>query len=274
MKKPSLSTSLIILGSILLFIFSVIFHLIDPRMIPFNDIIPAIILYSGWSMLGIGIAKRLYTIGKKKIKTELLIIIGIAIVVVIGVVIFQNYSFEPRVSVFPFFESEEAKLKFEIDTKTKQLGINNIMKAIDSEDLSYEEKLEYIKFRYEQDPLPSLNLRIKDLTRELEDGEQPTFTLIESGYAYPCTSPKLEVYLITGKRGLFNFGENEPIYEHQIIFPCPYFEKYSPILKYWTEQDFPLFPTCTTEGTYVIVGDDGTYRYALDEFYCNISVVD
>ena len=68
MKKPSLSTSLIILGSILLFIFSVVFRLIDVRMIPFNDIIPAIVLYSGWSMLGIGIGKRLYPIILLKIR--------------------------------------------------------------------------------------------------------------------------------------------------------------------------------------------------------------
>ncbi len=60
LKKPSLSTCLIILGSVLLFIFSVVFRLIDVRLIPYNDVIPMIILYGGWSMLGIGIAKKLY----------------------------------------------------------------------------------------------------------------------------------------------------------------------------------------------------------------------
>jgi len=59
-KKPSLSTYLIILGSVLLFIFSVIFRLIDVRLIPYNDVVPMIILYGGWSMLGIGIAKKLH----------------------------------------------------------------------------------------------------------------------------------------------------------------------------------------------------------------------
>jgi len=60
LKKPSLSICLIIVGSVLLFIFSVVFRLIDVRLIPYNDVIPMIILFSGWSMLGIGIAKRLY----------------------------------------------------------------------------------------------------------------------------------------------------------------------------------------------------------------------
>ncbi|MCV0391946.1 MAG: hypothetical protein K5790_01485 [Nitrosopumilus sp.] len=60
LKKPSLSTCLIIFGSGLLFTFSVVFQLIDVRLIPYNDVIPMIILYGGWLLLGVGIAKRFY----------------------------------------------------------------------------------------------------------------------------------------------------------------------------------------------------------------------
>jgi len=61
MKKPSISASLIILGSCLLFVFSVVFSIIiDVRTIPFNDVIPMIVLYSGWSALGIGLGHNIY----------------------------------------------------------------------------------------------------------------------------------------------------------------------------------------------------------------------
>jgi hypothetical protein len=166
------------------------------------------------------------------------------------------------------YEKVESEL---IETKTKRLGIDNIMEATDSEELSYDEKLEFIKYNYEQDgpvTTPSLNLRIKDLPSEFEYGEQPTFTLIETGYAHPCTSPKLEVFLAKGDRSLYNISEDIPIYEEQLVYPCPWFEGYSPILSYRTEKDYPNFPSCMYEGTHIIVGDSGTERHALGEYYC------
>jgi len=156
--------------------------------------------------------------------------------------------------------------------KAKQLGIDNIMEAIDSDDLSYDEKKEYIKLNYEQgsNNITTLNLRMKDFPRELKDGEQPTFTLIESGYANTCTAPKLEVYLIKEERGLYNYDEDEPIYEEQVIIhPCPKFEQYFPVLNYRTEKDFPSFPACSYKGTHIIVGDSGTERHTLEEYFCN-----
>ena len=186
----------------------------------------------------------------------------------------EGYA-EFRGECTPIIESTESELEPQsaIQTKAKQLVIDNIMEAIDSEELSYDEKKEYIKFRYEQDPyiIPSLALRIKDFPRELEEGERPTFTLIEAGYANPCTAPQLEVYLIKGERGLDSFSEDEPIFEGRIVYSCPEFEKFYPILNYWDEQDFPLFPACRYEGIHVIVGDSGMERGALEEYYCNSS---
>ena len=88
-------------------------------------------------------------------------------------------------------------LEPEIMKKTRDLGINNIMQAVDSIDLTYEEKREYIKIRYKESEnnTPSLNIRIKDFTRNLEFGERPTFIVIETGYGNLCTHPKLEVQL-------------------------------------------------------------------------------
>ena len=157
-----------------------------------------------------------------------------------------------------------------IITKANQLGIDNIMEAIDSEDLSYDEKKEYIKLKQESNNITTLNLRMKNFPRELQDGERPTFTLIEAGYANTCTSPKLEVYLIKGERGLYNPDEGEPIYEEQVVMhPCPKFEQYFPVLSYWTEEDFPSFPACRYKGVHIIVGDSGTERHALEEYFCN-----
>lgn len=158
--------------------------------------------------------------------------------------------------------------------KIRSLGISNIMDAVDSEELSFEEKREYIKIRYEESKnIPSLNIRIRDFTRNLEYGEHPTFTVIETGYAYPCTSPKLEVYHLTGETG-YDLKNDELIYEEQITHPCPEPDGYSPILKFWDEQDFRSFPACEKEGRYLVVGDSGYERIALEEYFCNISNYD
>ena len=169
--------------------------------------------------------------------------------------------------VVPFEPESQSTIQF----KAKQLGIDNIMEATDSEELSYDEKREYIKFQYGEDGpaiTPSLNLRIKDLTRNLEYGQLPTFTLIEAGYANQCTAPKLEVYFIKEEIG-HDLENDELIFEHRLVYSCPKFDKFSPVLNYWSEQDFPLFPACVNEGRYLIVGDSGTERVALDEYYCN-----
>lgn len=178
---------------------------------------------------------------------------------------------EPKKQTIFSKQQEDQKLDPAIQ-KAKELGISNIMNAVDSKDLSYGEKLEYIKIRYEENgPVtqPSLNLRIQNLAPELEYGEQITFTLIENGYANPCTSPKLEIYLIEGHRGLYSFEEKKPIYERQLVYSCPKFEEFFPILNYWSEKDFSDFPSCIHEGVHVIVGDSGTERHSLAEYYCN-----
>ena len=166
---------------------------------------------------------------------------------------------------------EEPESQSTIQFKAKQLGIDNIMEATDAKELSYDEKLEYIKFQYGEDgpsTTPSLNLRIKDLTRNLEYGQLPTFTLIETGYANPCTAPKLEVYFIKEEIG-YDLENDELIFEDTIVYSCPYFDKFYPVLNFWSEKDFPSFPACVNEGRYLIVGDSGTERVALDEYYCN-----
>lgn len=154
--------------------------------------------------------------------------------------------------------------------KAQSLGIDNIMEAVDSKELRFEEKRQYIKIRYEESPnlIPSLNIRIKDFSRNLEYGEAPTFTVIETGYAYACTSPKLEVYLLKQEIGN-DHTSDDLIYEYQIVYPCPEPDSYSPILKFWDEKDFRLFPICEKEGRYLIVGDSGFERGALEEYYCN-----
>src|SRR3972149_4827632 len=52
---------------------------------------------------------------------------------------------------FPLSSESETESQSTIQFKAKQLGIDNIMEAADSEELSYDEKLEYIKFQYGED---------------------------------------------------------------------------------------------------------------------------
>ena len=191
-------------------------------------------------------------------KTRVLIIIPIIIILVVGVsfvYIIANGFLEP-----------------EIMKKTRDLGINNIMNAVDSTDLTYEEKREYIKIRYEESEnhIPSLNIRIKDFTRNLEYGERPTFTVIETGYANPCTQPKLEVYSLKQEIGN-DHTSDDLIYEDHIVYSCPYSDSYFPILRFWDETDFEPFPVCEIEGRYLVVGDSGYEKISLEEYYCNAS---
>jgi len=161
-------------------------------------------------------------------------------------------------------------LEPEIMKKTRDLGINNIMNAVDSTDLTYEEKREYIKIRYEESEnhIPSLNIRIKDFTRNLEYGERPTFTVIETGYANSCTYSKLEVYSLKQKIGN-DHTSDDLIYEDSIVYGCPFSNSYFPILRFWDETDFEPFPVCETEGRYLVVGDSGYEGIALEEYHCN-----
>jgi hypothetical protein len=154
--------------------------------------------------------------------------------------------------------------------KAQSLGIDNVMEAVDSEELSFDEKREYIKIRYEESPknIPSLNIRIKDFTRNLEFGERPTFTVIETGYAIPCTHPKLEVYLLKQEIGN-EYTPDDLIYEDQIMYSCPYFDSFSPVLRFWDETDFEPFPACEKEGRYLVIGDSGYERMPLEQYYCN-----
>jgi len=215
-------------------------------------------------------------------KSRLLIIIGIVITgsitaLTIGTMEYQSVYNQNCNSdggyVVGFLRCTYINEDFELPDimkKARDLGIDNVMNAVDSEELSFDEKREYIKFTYEESPdiIPSLNIRIRDFTRNLEYGEQPTFTVIETGYAYACTSPKLEVYHLKGETG-HDLKNDELIYEEQITHPCPEPDDYSPILKFWDEGDFRSFPACEKEGRYLVVGDSGYERTALEEYYCN-----
>jgi len=155
--------------------------------------------------------------------------------------------------------------------KAEELGITNIMKAVDSQELSYDEKKDYIKIRYEESPnkIPSLNIRIKDFTRNLEYGERPTFTVIETGYAIPCTHPTLEVYYLKQETGN-EYTPDDLVYKDRIMYSCPFFDSFYPVLKFWDETDFEPFPVCEREGRYLVVGDSGYERMPLEEYYCGI----
>ncbi|AJW70286.1 cupredoxin domain-containing protein [Nitrosopumilus adriaticus] len=164
-------------------------------------------------------------------------------------------------------ESEPGIMK-----KARDLGINNIMDAVDSEELSFDEKKEYIQIRYEEDgpvTTPSLNIRIKDFTRNLDYGERPTFTVIETGYAIPCTHPTLEVYYLKQETGN-EHTLDDLVYEDRIMYSCPFFDSFYPVLKFWDETDFEPFPVCEKEGRYLVVGDSGYERMPLEEYYCGM----
>jgi len=121
-------------------------------------------------------------------------------------------------------------------------------------------------------PATWINIRMENLTRYVELGSSPTFRVVESGWGNGCTSPTLEVYHMKQEIGN-DHTIDDLIYKHRIVYPCPYYEPIYPppdVLRIWDESDFPGFPICEQQGRYLIVGDSGYERHALEEYYCGI----
>ncbi|MFQ5440147.1 MAG: hypothetical protein ACE5DL_01650 [Nitrosopumilaceae archaeon] len=117
-----------------------------------------------------------------------------------------------------------------------------------------------------------INIKLEDLTRNVELGSLPTFKVVESGWGNGCTSPILEVYYMKQKIGN-DHTSDDLIYEHQIVYSCPEYDPVfppNPVQRIWNESDFSGFPICEQQGRYLIVGDSGYERHALEEYYCGI----
>lgn len=118
-----------------------------------------------------------------------------------------------------------------------------------------------------------INIKLEDLTRNVELGFSPAFTVVESGWGNGCTSPTLEVYHLKQEIGHDEYTDDDLIYKHRIVYSCPYYEPVYPpqdVLRIWDESDFPEFPICEEQGRYLIIGDSGYERLALDYYYCGI----
>ncbi len=117
-----------------------------------------------------------------------------------------------------------------------------------------------------------INIKLEDLTRYVEIGSSPTFTVVESGWGNGCTSPTLEVYHLKKEIGN-EHTDDDLIYKHRIVYSCPYYEPVYPpleVLRIWNESDFTNFPICEERGKYLIIGDSGYERLPLDYYYCGV----
>lgn len=118
-----------------------------------------------------------------------------------------------------------------------------------------------------------INIKLEDWTRNVELGSSPAFTIVESGWGNGCTSPTLEVYHLKQEFGHSEIADDDLIYKHQIVYSCPWYESVYPppeVLRIWDESDFPNFPICEEQGGYLIIGDSGYERLALDYYYCGM----
>ena len=117
-----------------------------------------------------------------------------------------------------------------------------------------------------------INIRMENLTRYVELDSSPTFKVIESGWGNPCTHPTLEVYHMKQEIGN-DYTVDDLMYKHRIVYSCPWYEAIYPppeVLRIWDESDFTDFPICETQGRFLIIGDSGHERIALEEYYCGV----
>jgi hypothetical protein len=119
-----------------------------------------------------------------------------------------------------------------------------------------------------------INIRLEELTRTVELGSSPTFRVVESGWGNGCTSPILEVYHMKQETGN-EHTIDDLVYKHQIVYSCPEDDPVfppEPVQRIWDESDFAEFPTCEKQGRFLIIGDSGYERLALDDYYCGMEI--
>ena len=151
------------------------------------------------------------------------------------------------------YRSPEDPKKIEMDPLDEKILSNT----------SYDQKIQLI-----QDEVNSKNLKpfskmvLSNLKPSYKHGEKITFDLTVYGYHDWCLLPNLILY--------YN-GYDKPIHEDRISHSCPapYGNPY-PSVSYWTNANFPLFPTCRYAGLHTIVGESFEFGpKALGQYYCN-----
>ncbi len=172
----------------------------------------------------------------------------------------DNFNHEERLNYIKLFHEPHLEIK-----------INHILDyLINSDNLNDEERLEYIELLNELQNFSNLELFVK-IKNEFVQGETISFTLIESGYSNPCTSPKISIYQVKGHPQVYALSQDIPLYEYQHPYSCDEFEgvEFSSILNYYTDDDFPNLPRCIDLGEHWIVGPiNSTHVKILANYSC------
>ena len=193
----------------------------------------------------------------------IIVVIGLITAFVIADILIQNRT-EPSVNSTGCENCEvnldELKQKIDEVTKEGPIGYNKIRRALDSDQLTYQEKLAAIGMFYKDSPIIPFNeVYIKDLKKENRKDGPVTFTLVAWGYSNPCVFSTVRIYY-ENLDNLFWVGANN--------HPCPLFRENVPVLIYhYFPSSFPNTPEFTKSGKYLISAGAGLApEIVLDEF--------
>ena len=160
---------------------------------------------------------------------------------------------------------DELKQKIDQVTKEGPVGHNKIRRALDSDQLTHQEKLAAIVIRYSDSPIIPFNeVYIKDLKREYHKGEPVAFTVVAWGYSKPCVSSNVRIYFENQDNLFWEGADNHP---------CPLFRENIPVLTYhYFPSSFPNPPEFTESGRYLIKAGAGLApEIILEEFNYDVS---
>ena len=173
---------------------------------------------------------------------------------------------------FVFLEDPNAELKQKIqkliDEEKKnptRPGHSFVRVAIDSDELTHDEKLQAIEIQYKDESTGKPNTEnVMTGKREFEAEEPITFTWKQFGWGIPCPRMAIQDELQIDQYS------REVVYQEQIVYPCPFFKENTAFLFTFTEENFPDYPPCSITGEHIIsVRNQFGDWFPLHEYWCN-----
>ena len=144
-------------------------------------------------------------------------------------------------------------------------GYSFVSIAINSDELTHDEKLRAIEIHYNEELTGEPNTEnVLTGKRLFEDQEPITFTWKQYGWGTPCPDIAIQDELQVDQ---YN---REVIYQEEKQSLCPVFIEDSAFLFIFTEEDFPNFPPCSITGEHInsVRNQFGDW-FPLHEYWCD-----
>jgi len=169
----------------------------------------------------------------------------------------DNLSHEEKLTYFTLLHDPSVEIK-----------IFDVLEHIANQ-LNDDEKLEYIILLHELQEFSNIEYFIK-MNNQFLQGDDISFQLTELGFSNTCTAPNISVFQVKGHPQAYQIKDDTPLYTHQLTYSCDKLDDTkSPILNYYTHENFPDLPRCIELGEHWIVNSiNATHSRILANYSC------